>query len=872
MLSDPLYPLHPILNSQALLNAYLSGGSTGILPSWADAKQQVYLAEWRRRPDWPDHLHRKYQDALLGCGVGNQGGPDAGLGNGNAGSSAEGPLAEHLFALFERFHDRYLEWHGLRLCVKRKHFAAWQGELAELSPLPFIAFGLWRRYGRYRDSYAERKAYSQHLEPFRHSLLIGPHSQLLEKLGRERGYNDPHVHLNGTTEADAVWLHALDRYGEFSADLKQQFTSGPDPDALKLNEVQIARELLLQIDVTLTPELLLERIRIARRLRHALCFWAYGHTKSPEALHANKGNTQPNLQTIIAGGWPQGTEQPVWRYHPLRTFGAEPPGASPTMAELAMYIRLYDILGDRRHTLRPQVARALHLYLLILNGTFLPICVQKIAYKGFDQFQKFTVSGARNSVENGYEARFHQIGPKAHADVRIFEGRFAPKADRQKLISLLSKIIKGYRSYLLALENGGAAMGQTPEPLPKDTIELSQKTQGLQLRLTAHFIKKNELRTKMPEREHRFARLRNDLDKQWRHLDFARRTFPAARYFINSIDAASNELHTPPEVFAPLYRCAREAGLSYATYHVGEDFNHLVSGIRAVKEAIEFLDYRPGNRLGHATAIGIAPQLWLERMPQTIHMEKGEWLDNLVFAWSVLRAEPEFHGVVAKAEDEITRLVQQIYVGLKVSDSELLGLVLAGAAPLLHQAWQLRHLDPRYFDDKGPQLGSMSAHERALHIDAKKDAPIAYQVRRFYETPRCVKTSGEKTLIQSDFFPAAALVKMQQVVLQEVCRRKVVIETMLSSNVSISFYRGYGEHHLRRWLGLDPTFKDEPRPTIILASDDPGIFATNIRNEYAHALRLLHKACDVKVGDAEKTLIDLMKNSETYSFREGGTV
>ena len=34
------------------------------------------------------------------------------------------------------------------------------------------------------------------------------------------------------------------------------------------------------------------------------------------------------------------------------------------------------------------------------------------------------------------------------------------------------------------------------------------------------------------------------------------------------------------------------------TYHVGEDFEHLLSCIRAVYEALEFIDLRDGNRSG----------------------------------------------------------------------------------------------------------------------------------------------------------------------------------------------------------------------------------------------------------------------------------
>lgn len=59
------------------------------------------------------------------------------------------------------------------------------------------------------------------------------------------------------------------------------------------------------------------------------------------------------------------------------------------------------------------------------------------------------------------------------------------------------------------------------------------------------------------------------------------------------------------------------------TFHFsgGEDFSHLVSGLRTIVEAVIFLDLWPGDRLGHCTAIGISPDLWI----------RENW-ENMLFA------------------------------------------------------------------------------------------------------------------------------------------------------------------------------------------------------------------------------------------------
>lgn len=74
---------------------------------------------------------------------------------------------------------------------------------------------------------------------------------------------------------------------------------------------------------------------------------------------------------------------------------------------------------------------------------------------------------------------------------------------------------------------------------------------------------------------------------------------------------------------------------------MGEDFLHLVSGIRATVEAVDFLSLGDGNRVGHAIALGIDPQLWLDRTGERITVPRSEWLDNLVFAGTLLAGHPE---------------------------------------------------------------------------------------------------------------------------------------------------------------------------------------------------------------------------------------
>jgi hypothetical protein len=156
-------------------------------------------------------------------------------------------------------------------------------------------------------------------------------------------------------------------------------------------------------------------------------------------------------------------------------------------------------------------------------------------------------------------------------------------------------------------------------------------------------------------------------------------------------------MHTPPEVFAPLYRAARGAGMVNFTFHVGEDFAHLISGIRAIYEAVDFLELKRGNRLAHATAIGIDPGLYLARMPREMVMRRGDRLDDLVFTYKLLGVCGVASRALLTLQSDIRTLSEAIY---KVSYTP----------EVLWAAWSMRGLDALQLEHVN-HLGARSGHE-----------------------------------------------------------------------------------------------------------------------------------------------------------------
>jgi len=84
------------------------------------------------------------------------------------------------------------------------------------------------------------------------------------------------------------------------------------------------------------------------------------------------------------------------------------------------------------------------------------------------------------------------------------------------------------------------------------------------------------------------------------------------------IDCASQEYWTPPWVFAPLFSFWKKKAHHYIpalkelshphlkfTYHAGEDFIDLATGLKNVYEAVKFLELQSGDRIGHGLVLGL---------------------------------------------------------------------------------------------------------------------------------------------------------------------------------------------------------------------------------------------------------------------------
>lgn len=94
--------------------------------------------------------------------------------------------------------------------------------------------------------------------------------------------------------------------------------------------------------------------------------------------------------------------------------------------------------------------------------------------------------------------------------------------------------------------------------------------------------------------------------------------------------------------------------------------------------------------------------------------------------------------------------------------------------------------------------------------------------------------------------------------------KEIVIETLPTSNVIIGVHRAYDTYHLFNWKKWSQ--EGHPIPPIVVGTDDTGIFATNIYNEYCNIFCQFMYKKKLNANEIVRYLKELHYNSQLYSF------
>ncbi len=721
--------------------------------------------------------------------------------------------------------DNYLEVRHQKVFVQFDKFGAWQqGLLSRISFLPLMAVTYARQ---------TQKIIIHHHRPH-------PHTRVLEDYLEREQLHEVHAHLNGSSFAEHVWLHALNNTFKATDEFSHRWIKN-----------HTTQDFVRSINPELNPCKMRKHLITAKQLRMLLIYAAYNSEAwissvildpkdAPETALANKFNPDAELQ---------------WQ--------------TRFLAQCAKYPD-HDLLIGYYHQ-----------YLLLFNQYY-QLLVQGENQRGFDQFHKVSQSDLRDDAEKNYKQRFLDVhGQKPRrSQIGFYEGRFAPKEDVRKLEIRLLAILQGYQQYL------GELICKTSDNLPersctylngvlKQIEELHTKSNHLgilpmQLILVCHFIKKEwtaKERQHAPYRHH--AQVKSLHTSGLTLLSVLKRQ-PLLSQWINGIDAADNELKARPEFFAPIYRMCTQFGLTHKTIHAGEDFSHLLCGIAYMHDALLFLDLRDGDRIGHGTAMGIDPDLWIQRMPQQVLVKRGDWFLALLAMWQLVQKHPDrLYAVLHKIERDIQALsIELFHESLSPFECEQAMNLRGLSLPELHKFMK----DPEKYS-------RMTLFNECIYAEIQKiqehhrNNPSALARCWKWQSDRDLWTASEAFIsVDSKYLSPQEYVLLQQILMREVNQRGVVIETLPSSNVRISHYRGFEQHHALRWMSTPKKSKEnDPKVLLALGSDDPGIFANDLLSDFYHLFIAL-KNTGLDETESLNRVAEINARGRSHRFRPAGTI
>ncbi len=365
-------------------------------------------------------------------------------------------------------------------------------------------------------------------------------------------------------------------------------------------------------------------------------------------------------------------------------------------------------------------------------------------------------------------------------------------------------------------------------------------------------------------------------------------------------DVAGEEQHGPIELFAPALRWLRGAALAQTgqepphlvpqrqlSVHAGEDFDHLLNGLRHIDETVEFCDMGLNDRIGHGLSLGICPMAWASRRRQVFPTREAH-LDSLVWLWhqaSLLATELP---LASQMLPDLERRIQ--YYGSILYKGRAVDALLT--PDTLYRAWRLRKNCPlkarMHWADQ--PTGGQEAHNvwpgGKYWVPEPYDHDGAATVDRLYQLN--LGTRQERILVElqtADMLKGNALLTakppelesdrdfhgplmwhlieaVQDRLMTVYDQRGIVLEACPSSNLHIGGFGDLSAHPCLRWYPakIDTLIKGEiynrhglrrGPVRVCLNTDDPGVFPTTIAHEHRQMIEVAQRAFGLSHWEAD---------------------
>lgn len=546
---------------------------------------------------------------------------------------------------------------------------------------------------------------------------------------------------------------------------------------------------------------------------------------------------------------------------------------------------LYSVLSGERHLMYRMfqkvfsgesdatMATLFYAYLLI-KGEFRSEIIQLNDSVGFANFSDYQ---DRKNLFLKFGSAYDDIavqvaiGSSLSDKNKSLEARITPGKNKADLANRLQRIEMSVKSGILTFGYGANLVDRYA--------------------IILHFIKRRDEKKKRTSADKnmfcRHYKLRKDIKKEVEALKEWLRVCEQhdkdAR--VVGVDAASSEIACRPEVFGQAFRYLKNyrTASTYSklvkelgfTFHVGEDFLDIVDGLRAMREALLFLNLENRDRIGHALVLGTDVERYYAKRGHYISMTKQMLLDNVVWMYFEGSTCDGFNKIAVKLKALYEKYYRELYepsMKCLMRSADFSSVTIED----YYQSWLLRGDKPENYKNLVGQNGAFGSfydlyalNEQSQVCEARQNTKAKY-LYHLYHYGNDVYDKGCKSdqiKLDDDFI--YVIKQLQFNLLCEIERLHISIETNPTSNYRIGDFDRYDEHPILQFFnyGLAHEETSEHSVTVSINTDDKGVFATSLEREFSVMAAALEKKCNIgHGGNSPRMIYDWLDRIREMAF------
>lgn len=397
------------------------------------------------------------------------------------------------------------------------------------------------------------------------------------------------------------------------------------------------------------------------------------------------------------------------------------------------------------------------------------------------------------------------------------------------------------------------------------------------LSIIYHFIKSDDSKVDKKcyieyEKEYQrenlyFEEHRTIYDMQAKAIVELRKDITNLSYYIVGFDAASIEDYTDPWVFAPIYEDVRDSkrfmfdknhkkmqSLNF-TFHAGEDFRHILTGLRRIDESIKFYKYHAGDRIGHAIALGLNLDYWQKKHPIVI-MPKIEYLENLVWLWGLCKYKDTIidlgylerkimdicKDIYMNTEGITIYLLWEVYEAKFQTTNDFINNIKQKKDCILNGLRENNNDLDETVDDIDFDIWDENCKSRCFQEHSSNDSKDMKRpcfrwdkekLKLAYHCKVILNRMREPMNVEVPRDKIDILKEIQEIIRNKVSNSGIIVETNPSSNTALGEIESIFNHYITSLNKID-TIKNHDSLMISINTDDPSVFNTNLSNEFAY--------------------------------------